>query len=98
MPQKNNVATNVPPKTTGKLQNPFSPLTHLRHQTATKHPQCLCPASSGTAGWPPAASGRSHSKAESDSSCLGIHPESTQHMETSHGISFHGIKKLRVKL
>lgn len=43
---------------------------HLHHQRATTRPRSPSPASSGTAGWPPAASGQTRSEEPSGSSCL----------------------------
>lgn len=45
-------------------------VTHLRRQTATTRPPCPSLASSGTAGWPPAAAGRTRSAGRWGSSCL----------------------------
>lgn len=45
-------------------------LPHLHRQTATTRPRSPSPASSGTAGWPPAASGQTRSEEQSGFSCL----------------------------
>lgn len=45
-------------------------ISYLHHQTATTHPLYPSLVSSGIAGWPPGASGQTHSVGQWGSSCL----------------------------